>query len=98
MAPPDPYLVKIDQLWDKIVGMAELFGHIDPIIQLNVTTNQILAYAAKDYLGQLSDRTRETAKQHFKEAKANGALTIFVLDEVNRVHRSYIIPLDKDET
>ena len=93
----DPYLVKIDQLSDKIVGMAELFAHIDPIIQVNVTTNQLLAYAAKDYLASVSERTREIAKQHFKQAKANGDLMIFVLDEVARIHRSYILPLKKDE-
>lgn len=93
----DPYLSKIDQFWDEILGMAELFTHIDPIIQFNVTTNKIKAYASKDYLGHLSDRTRESAKKQFKDAKANGKFMMFVLDEVNRVHRSFIFDLENEE-
>jgi len=63
-----------------------------PIIEFDVVSSQIRAYAAKDYLEGLTDRTRDIAKKQYRKAVAEGALMVFIRDEAKRVLRSYVFP------
>ena len=89
---PDAYLEKIHAQWDDITMMHELFEEKNPIIEFDVVRQQILAYPAEDYLGDLSDRTREQTKRQYKQAVEENALMVFVRDSSRQVLRSYIFP------
>ena len=91
-ADSDPYLKEIRKHWDAITGMYLTYEDLEPMIEFDVASGQIRAYPAKDYLGDLTNRTRETAKKQYQKAVAEGALMIFVKDEVKRVLRSYVFP------
>ena len=88
----DPYMEKIQQSWDEITGMFVLFEDKKPIIEFDTVHHLILAHPAKEYLDGLSDRTRNQTKQQYRKAVSEGALMVFVRDEVNEVLRSYIFP------
>ena len=62
------------------------------MIEFDVVSGQIRAYAAMEYLDNLTDRTRDQAKKQYKKAVAEGALMVFVRDEAKRVLRSYVFP------
>jgi len=91
-ADSDPYLKEIRKHWDAITGMYLTYADLEPMIEFDFASGQIRAYPAKDYLEDLTDRTRETAKKLHEKAVAEGALMIFVKDEVKRVLRSYVFP------
>ncbi len=88
----DPYLKKIRKHWDAITGMYLAYEDLEPMIEFDVASGQIRAYPAKDYLEDVSDRTRDLAKKQYRKAIAEGALMVFVRDEVKRVLRSYVFP------
>ena len=88
----DPYLKKIRKHWDAITGMYLTYEDHEPMIELDVVSGQIRAYPAKDYLEDLTDRTRDLAKKQYQKAIAEGALMVFVKDEAKRVLRSYVFP------
>jgi len=87
-----PYLKEIRKHWDAITGLYLTYQALEPMIEFDVASGQIRAYPAKDYLGDLTDRTRETAKKQYQKAVAEGALMIFVKDEIKRILRSYVFP------
>lgn len=95
---PDPHLKKVREHWESITGMYRLFEHKNPIIEFDIQRLHILAYPAADYLNRLTERTREQTWSQYRQATAEGALMVFVRDESLRVFRSYIFPLDNDET
>ena len=88
----DPYLKKIRKHWNAITGMYLTYEDHKPMIEFDVASGQIRAYPAKDYLEDLTDRTRDIAKKQYQKAVAEGALMVFVRDEAKRVLRSYVFP------
>jgi len=92
----DPYLEQIREHWDAITGMYATFEQKEPIIEFDPIGIRVLAYPAEQYLDALSDRTRNQAKQQYREATAKGALMVFVRDEVKSVLRSYVFPLAEE--
>jgi len=89
---PDPYVKKIRKHWGAITGMYLAYEDREPMIEFDVVSGQIRAYPAKEYLDDLSDRTRELAKEQYREAIAEGGLMVFVRDKTKRVLRSYVFP------
>ncbi|MCU0579814.1 MAG: hypothetical protein MUF69_09755 [Desulfobacterota bacterium] len=89
---PDPYLKKIRKYWDAITQLHLAYADRAPMIEFDVTTGRILVYPAKEYLDDLTDRTRGLAKEQYRKAVAEGALMIFVRDKTKRVLRSYVFP------
>jgi hypothetical protein len=94
-ADSDTYLPILREHWEALTGMYVAFEDRAPMLEFNVATGQIRAYAAEDYLEELSDRTREETKEQYKNAVAEGALMVFVRDESKEILRSYIFALAK---
>ncbi len=88
----DPYLEMVQEHWDEITMMYRLFEEKNPIIELDVQPLRIFAYPAREYLGLLSDRTREQTRKLYRRAVADGSIMVFVRDEAKRVFRSFIFP------
>ena len=64
----------------------------NPMIEFEVSGGRILAYPALEYLENLTDRSRDQAKNQYQKAVEEGALMVFVRDEAKRVLRSYVFP------
>jgi hypothetical protein len=88
----DPYLKKIDKYWNEIIAMYLTFHDKRPIIEFDPNRIRILACPADEYLDVLSDRTRDDAKNAYREASAIDSIMLFVRDEKKKVLRSYIFP------
>lgn len=88
----DQYMKKIDKRWDAITGMFELFKDKKSVIEFDIAQDQILAYSAEEYIDGLSERTKNQTKQQYQKADSEGAMMVFIRDEVNQVLRSYIFP------
>ena len=88
----DPYLKKIAKGWPVILMAWDDFSKKKPIIELELPSMRVYAYAAKSYINSLTVRTRETARQQYNEAKAEGNIVVFVKDMKKEVLRSYTMP------
>lgn len=92
----DPYVDKLYEHWDALTGMYCAFEEHAPIIEFDVVSRQILAYPADDYIGGLSERTREQTREQYRKAVAKGALMVFVRDTSAAILRSYVFPATDD--
>ena len=88
---------KIDEYWSEITGMYLLFEKKKPIIEFDPNGIRIIAYPAKEYLNNLSERTRNYAKKQYRKACSDGAIMLFVRDEQKQILRSYIFPRSDGE-
>jgi hypothetical protein len=88
----DPYERMLRKHWSAITAMYLAYEDRKPMIEFDVVRGQILAYPAKDYLEDITERTRDLAKKQYREAIAEGALMVFVRDKAKRVLRSYVFP------
>lgn len=92
---PDPYRALIEQHWEAVKGMYRLFADRAPLIEFNVASGQIRAYPALEYIGTLSERTREVALRQYRSTVAGGGLMVFVDDASQEILRSYIFPAEQ---
>jgi len=95
----DPYMKKINKHWHEIIGigMYLTFESKKPIIEFEPNRIRIIAYSAEEYIGGLSDRTRDQSRKQYREACVTGALMVFVRDEQKEILRSYIFPRAEEE-
>lgn len=89
----DPYWDMIQERWDAIIGMYNAFRDKDQIIEFDITDQKIYSYPAGDYIGTLSERTRDQTARHFAETKKRNQFILFVKDTQNKRLRSYILDL-----
>ena len=89
----DPYAEVIDEQWDNIVMMYRTFKGKEQIIEYDVEEQKIYSYPAADYIGTLSERTRDHAKLQFSEASRCNQFLLFIKDTKKQRLRSYVFDL-----
>ena len=89
----DPYLSIIDQHWENILMVYQIFKGKNPIIEYDIDDQKIYAYSANDYIQTLSSRTREETQNLYQDAIRMDKFMLFVKDTKNRRLRSYIFSL-----
>lgn len=90
----DSYLEIIDEHWDKIMMMYELFADKQPVMLFELPSLKIYAYPYKEYKASLTQRSQALLTQQYQEAQAKGQIVLFVRDNTERVLRSYTFDLD----
>ena len=85
----DPYRDQIDEMWPHIVDLYHTYKHLKPIIEFDITNQKIYSYPAKEYIQQLTPRTREAMQKHYQETIQNNQFILFVKDYDNEKLRSY---------
>jgi len=86
----DPYLDLIEKHWDNIIMMYESFKDKNPIIEYEVHSKRIYSYPAAEYIGTLSDRTKDQTKKQHENAMKNNQFMLFIKDVKSERLRSYI--------
>jgi hypothetical protein len=86
----DPYLDLIDDQWNNIAMMYDVFRDKKPIVEYDVNNKKIYTYPANDYIGGLTARTRNETKKKYEEACKNNQFMLFIKDKRNKKLRSYI--------
>ena len=89
----DPYVDMIDEQWNNIVLMYRTFKDKEQIIEYDVEDKKIYSYPTAEYIGALSERTRDHAKRQFAEASRCNQFLLFVKDTKKQRLRSYVFNL-----
>ena len=88
-----PYIAVIDEHWDNIIMVYTMFNEKKPIIEYHIDDQKIYSYSASDYIGALSDRTREATHTLYQDTLQSNQFMVFVKDTQNRRLRTYIFPI-----
>ncbi len=86
----DPYLDLIDDQWNNIAMMYDIYRDKQPIVEYKVDRKKIYAYSASEYIGALTLRTRNKTKKQYEDACKNNQFMLFIRDKRNKKLRSYI--------
>lgn len=94
---PDPCSDALDDARPTILLAYDNFKDLKPIIVYRIREKKILAYAAQEYINDLTERTREETRQVYANAAAAGKFMVFVHDSRKRVLRSYVFPVEESD-
>jgi hypothetical protein len=86
----DPYLDMIDEKWNNIEMIYNVFRDMRPIVEFDLDNKKIYAYPAHEYINSLSARTRNETKKQYEDACNSNQFMLFIKDEKNKKLRSYI--------
>lgn len=91
---PRDYSKQIAEYWPTIMRAWEEFADKRPVIECDIVRRQVLAYPAKEYINELSTRTREAARRQYREVCAAGGIMVFVRDSKHKVLQSQVYTPD----
>jgi hypothetical protein len=86
------YTEQIREFWPTILRAWEAHASKRPVIECDLVSKKVRAYASHEYIDSLSERTRERTRREFARTMAEGGIMVFVLDTKNRVLQSYCFP------
>ncbi|MGD9098961.1 MAG: hypothetical protein PVF45_00675 [Anaerolineae bacterium] len=93
----DPYLDVIDEQWENILMMYNLFAAKGPVMLYDVQDGKIYAYPYKEFRADLNQRSQAILKKQYRQARANAQMVLFIRDAAKRQFRSYSLNLDRKE-
>ena len=79
----DSYWATIERAWNEDVDK-------HPIIECDLAKGQVIAYPAKEYIGGLSDRTRQETQRCYDRTVREGSMMLFIRDSEKRILQSYV--------
>ena len=91
----DPYLDIIDEYWDKIVMMYDLFADKRPVMLFELPSLKIYAYPYREFKADLNQRSQAILTHQYREAQANGQMVLFVRDNDKQKFKSYTLNLEQ---
>ena len=91
------YSAEIDSYWATIERAWNEHADKHPIIECDLAKGQVIAYPAKEYIGGLSDRTRQETQRCYDRTVREGSLMLFIRDSEKRTLQSYVFPELKGE-
>ena len=89
----DPYLNLIDEQWENITKIYDVFRKKKPIVEYNLDDDKIYAYPAIEYINTLSVKTKNEIKNKYMKACSHNEFLLLIRDEKNKKFRSYIFEL-----
>ena len=84
------YSTEIDSYWATIERAWNEYGDRHPIIECDLAKRQVIAYPAKEYIADLSDRTRQETQRCYDRTVREGSMMVFIRDSENRILQSYV--------
>jgi len=86
------YTEQIRQFWPTIMQAWEAHADKRPMIECDLASRKVRAYASGEYIDSLSERTREATRREFACAMDEGGIMVFIKDTRNRVLQSFTFP------
>jgi len=86
------YTEQITRFWPTIMRAWHFHADKRPIIECDLSSKTVRAYASGEYIDGLSERTRETTRREFARTVDEGGIMVFILDTKNRILQSYSFP------
>ena len=84
------YSAEIDWYWATIERAWNEHADRHPIIECDLAKRLVIAYPAKEYVADLSDRTRQETQRCYDRTVREGSMMLFVRDSENRILQSYV--------
>ena len=84
------YSIEIDWYWATIERAWNEHADKHPIIECDLAKGQVIAYPAKEYIGGLSDRTRQETQRCYDRTVREGSMMLFIRDSEKRILQSYV--------
>ena len=91
----DPYLTIIDEQWDNILMMYNLFADKGPVMLYEVRSQKIFAYPYRGFKADLNQQSQAILERQYEYAQANNQMVLFVRDSEKQVFRSYVLDLER---
>ena len=89
------YSTEIDSYWATIERAWNAHADKHPIIECDLAKGQVIACPAKEYIGGLSDRTRQETQRSYDRTVREGSMMLFIRDSDNRILQSYVFRRQK---
>jgi hypothetical protein len=90
----DPYLDVIDDQWENILMMYNMFAAKRPVMLFDVQEQRIYAYPYKEFKAELSPRSQATLEDQYRQAGRNHQMVVFVRDNEKEKLVSYNLDFD----
>lgn len=87
------YTKQIAKFWPTIMHAWEAHADKHPVIECDLASEKVYAYNSTEYIGSLSERTRETTRREFSRTMREGNIMVFVKDSKKRTLQSYTLPI-----
>ncbi len=84
------YSTEIESYWATIERAWNEHADKHPIIECDLAKGQVIAYPAKEYIGGLSDRTRQETHRLYDRTIREGSMMLFIRDSGKRILQSYV--------
>jgi hypothetical protein len=86
------YTEQIRQFWPTIMQAWEAHADKCPMIECDLASRKVRAYASGEYIDSLSERTREATRREFACTMDEGGIMVFIKDTRNRMLQSFTFP------
>ena len=86
------YTEQIRQFWPTIIQAWGAHADKRPMIECDLVSSKVRAYASDEYIESLSARTRGPTRLEFARTMDEGGIMVFVKDSRNHVLQSYSFP------
>jgi hypothetical protein len=83
------YSPEIDEFWPTIMRAWKEHADKHPVIECDLANKTVATYPAKEYIDDLSERSRETTQIEFDRVINDGGIMVFIRDNRNRILQSY---------
>ncbi len=89
------YTKQIAEFWPTIMQAWQEHGHRCPVIECDIVKRQVMAWASREYISGLSERTRAATQRQFDMETAAGNMMVFIRDSKRRVLQSHVFTPDE---
>ena len=83
------YSPEINEFWPTIMLAWKAHANKRPVIECDLSNKTVATYPAKEYIDDLSERSRETTHIEFDRVISDGGIMVFIRDNRNRILQSY---------
>lgn len=84
------YSKQIAEFWPTIMRAWHDYADELPVIECDIVGRKVLAYPAREYINDLSARTREVTRRQYRRACDAGGIMVFIRDNRHRVLQSQV--------
>jgi hypothetical protein len=89
----DPLFDLINENWEQIISIHQLFADRKPIMLYDVQERRIYAYPYAEFQAELNPRSQRILSEQYQQAIEKGQIVVFVRDNQRRKLVSYSIQL-----
>ena len=83
------YSPEIHEFWPTIMLAWKEHADKRPVIECDLGNKTVATFPAKEYIDDLSERSRETTHIEFDRVINKGGIMVFIRDNRNRILQSY---------